>query len=192
LLASDGLSDLVSDDEILKLVQGSVGRGPAAACRELVVLANARGGHDNITVQLLHIVETPAERGFASTLVDTRQGTTQPGKTLVDPTAPRPGGPFSGGPFPGPQATLPDDVIPPAPTLFDDSPYPPRTTAPDHGPVSAASVRSAHVPAYRPSGSEGLRELARARRGRVLFWIAVGVVLAIVAGVGLWWALLAS
>jgi protein phosphatase len=182
LLASDGLSDLVSDEEILTLVHKNAVRGPGFACQELVALANARGGHDNITVQLLVIVELPAVRGFPSTLVDTRHGT-KPGKTLVDTALPA---------RPGPRATLPDDSVPPAPTLFDESPYPPRTTAPDLGPVSAASVRSTHVPVYRPSGSEGLRELERARRGRVLFWIAVLVVFAIVTGVAVWWVLLAS
>ena len=179
LLASDGLTDLVTDDEILNLVRKHRAHGPELACVELVALANARGGYDNITLQLLSIVEMPAQRGFPSTLVDTSHGTTKPGKTLVDATLP-----------PRPGATLPDDAHPPAPTLLDEGPYPPRTTAPDLGPVSAASVRAAHVPAYRPSGSEGLRELERARRGRVLFWIAVAVVVAIVAGVALWWAVL--
>jgi protein phosphatase len=188
LLASDGLSDLITDDEILKLVSKSAARGPEIACQELVALANARGGHDNITVQLLSILEMPAQRAFPSTLVDTREGTTKPGKTLVDAAAP---------PRKGPQATLPDDAAPPAPTLFDQGPYPPRTTAPDLGPVSAAPAASAasgsgvHVP-YRPSGSEGLRALEQARRGRVVFWIAVAVVFAIVVGVALWWVLLAS
>jgi PPM family protein phosphatase len=181
LLASDGLCDLVTDDEILNLVGKGGTRGPAATCQELVAVANARGGYDNITVQLLSIVEMPAQRGFPSTLVDTRQGTTKPGETLVDAAVPA---------RKGPQATLPDDTARPAPTLFDEGPYPQRTTAPDLGPVSAASVRSVHVPVYRPSGSEGLRALERARRGRVLFWIAVLVVFAIVVGVALWWAAL--
>jgi PPM family protein phosphatase len=184
LLASDGLSDLISDEEILTLVQKNAARGPGFACQELVALANARGGHDNITVQLLSIVDTPGVRGYPSTLVDTRHATTKPGKTLVDSTVPPPA---------GPQATLPDDdAVAPAPTLFDDGPYRPRTTAPDLGPVSAASVRPVQVPAYRPSGSEGLRALERARHGRLLFWIAVLVVFAIVAGVAVWWVLLAS
>jgi protein phosphatase len=48
LLCSDGLTDLVYDDEILEAFQ----RQPSlqAACEALVELANQRGGHDNITL----------------------------------------------------------------------------------------------------------------------------------------------
>jgi protein phosphatase len=49
VLCSDGLSDLVEDEEIL----GIAGAGPLTeAVDKLVNLANARGGHDNITVVL--------------------------------------------------------------------------------------------------------------------------------------------
>jgi protein phosphatase len=55
ILCSDGLSDLVPAREILSIV-GSV---PAAqAAGQLVDLANARGGHDNITVQILRARES--------------------------------------------------------------------------------------------------------------------------------------
>ncbi|MDP9036601.1 MAG: protein phosphatase 2C domain-containing protein [Myxococcota bacterium] len=55
VLCSDGLSDLVDDDEILAVVGGE----PAAqAVGKLVDLANARGGHDNITVVVLRARET--------------------------------------------------------------------------------------------------------------------------------------
>ena len=60
ILCSDGLSDLVEDHEIL----GIVGSEPAAqAVGKLVDMANARGGHDNITVVVLRAREaaqTPA------------------------------------------------------------------------------------------------------------------------------------
>ncbi|HEX3771179.1 MAG TPA: protein phosphatase 2C domain-containing protein, partial [Polyangiaceae bacterium] len=50
VLCSDGLSDLVADAEILQTVASE----PAAqAVGKLVDLANARGGHDNITVLVL-------------------------------------------------------------------------------------------------------------------------------------------
>jgi PPM family protein phosphatase len=52
VLCSDGLTDLVQDDEIAGAV--TVGHG-ADACRALVDLARARGGHDNITVALLRV-----------------------------------------------------------------------------------------------------------------------------------------
>jgi serine/threonine protein phosphatase PrpC len=47
VLCSDGLTDLVDDDEILAIV-GS--HPPADAVNRLIDLANARGGHDNTTV----------------------------------------------------------------------------------------------------------------------------------------------
>jgi serine/threonine protein phosphatase PrpC len=51
LLCSDGLYDLVDDREMIGIVSGE---GAEVACRKLVDLANERGGHDNITVVLLH------------------------------------------------------------------------------------------------------------------------------------------
>jgi protein phosphatase len=54
VLCSDGLCDLVEDHEILAMVGGE----PAAqAVGKLVDLANARGGHDNITVVVLRARE---------------------------------------------------------------------------------------------------------------------------------------
>jgi protein phosphatase len=51
LLCTDGLTDLVWDDEILKVARSK--RDIKAAAEALVNLANGRGGHDNITVVLL-------------------------------------------------------------------------------------------------------------------------------------------
>ena len=52
LLATDGLCDLVDDDDLLRLG----GHGPVAeASGQLVELAKARGGHDNITVALVAV-----------------------------------------------------------------------------------------------------------------------------------------
>jgi PPM family protein phosphatase len=50
LLCSDGLTGLVGDGEIAAVVERA--STPAAACDELVALANDRGGPDNITVVL--------------------------------------------------------------------------------------------------------------------------------------------
>jgi serine/threonine protein phosphatase PrpC len=57
VVCSDGLTDLVSDDEILTLVgdAGELASAPAA----LVNLANARGGKDNITV-IVAAADAPA------------------------------------------------------------------------------------------------------------------------------------
>ena len=55
VLCSDGLSDLVADTEIRDIV----GSEPALqAAGKLVDLANARGGHDNITVAILRVRES--------------------------------------------------------------------------------------------------------------------------------------
>ena len=50
VLCTDGLSDLVEANEILQITSSDP---PAQAVGKLVDLANARGGHDNITVQIL-------------------------------------------------------------------------------------------------------------------------------------------
>lgn len=50
LLCSDGLTDLVSDDEIYREV---IGRKPQKACDDLLELVLARGAHDNVSIQIL-------------------------------------------------------------------------------------------------------------------------------------------
>lgn len=52
LLCSDGLSGLVSDAEIEAIVSASA---PASAAQTLIDTANERGGHDNITVQIVSV-----------------------------------------------------------------------------------------------------------------------------------------
>ncbi|MCA2001426.1 MAG: protein phosphatase, partial [Chloroflexi bacterium] len=47
----DGLTDLVEDNEIQKVIRSK--RDVKEAAEALVNLANERGGHDNITVALL-------------------------------------------------------------------------------------------------------------------------------------------
>jgi protein phosphatase len=85
VLCSDGLSDLVDDQEILEAVGGV----PAAqAVGKLVDLANARGGHDNITVLVLRarsgsvVPSADPSTGVAPTVAQT--GVTQ--ATLPAPT----------------------------------------------------------------------------------------------------------
>lgn len=53
VLCSDGLSELISDDEILSEVQSS--KRPEIVCDELVNLAIQRGGEDNITVIVAYL-----------------------------------------------------------------------------------------------------------------------------------------
>ncbi len=55
LLCSDGLTDLVEDDEILKMLATIP---PEQAVDELIDLANQRGGHDNITIVILTVPQS--------------------------------------------------------------------------------------------------------------------------------------
>jgi len=53
LLCSDGLSDMVEDKEIHNVWLGA--NDIHSACEQLVELAKARGGHDNITVGIVRV-----------------------------------------------------------------------------------------------------------------------------------------
>jgi PPM family protein phosphatase len=59
ILCSDGLYDLVSDEELRQAVAP---REPSTACERLIALARERGGHDNITVGVVQI-SVVAQRG---------------------------------------------------------------------------------------------------------------------------------
>lgn len=52
LLCSDGLTGPVDDDALAEIVAS---RAPAFACRELIALANERGGPDNITAAVVRL-----------------------------------------------------------------------------------------------------------------------------------------
>jgi serine/threonine protein phosphatase PrpC len=58
VLCSDGLSGMVSDDDIKQIVTGTA--EVRDACRQLIQRANERGGEDNITAVLIKIEETEA------------------------------------------------------------------------------------------------------------------------------------
>jgi len=53
LICSDGLTNLVSDEELLSIVRKE---SPQTACEHLIELANERGGQDNITIQILKML----------------------------------------------------------------------------------------------------------------------------------------
>ena len=111
VLCSDGLSDLVDDHEILAIAAAE----PAAqAAGKLVDLANARGGHDNITVVVARARESalPPATALPPTLAETdvtRPPLTVPTApavpTLVETHRTEPGVPLA------------PAVIPPAPSL---------------------------------------------------------------------------
>jgi protein phosphatase len=71
LLCTDGLTDMVWDDEILRLI--TTRNSLRSAAEDLVARANERGGHDNITVALVGVPRpAPAERkkrGFLSKIL---------------------------------------------------------------------------------------------------------------------------
>src|SRR5262245_51162638 len=62
LLSSDGLTDLALAPDILGAVRQALASGAVEhACKQLVDLANNRGGHDNITVQMARVQEVPSK-----------------------------------------------------------------------------------------------------------------------------------
>lgn len=67
LMCSDGLSDMVEDAAISKILQNDSTLQDKAA--ELVDLANANGGRDNITVLITHVEHISAKRGLISRLL---------------------------------------------------------------------------------------------------------------------------
>jgi protein phosphatase len=68
LLCSDGLYDLVEDEEIKGLVMRSA---PQTACESLIALAKERGGHDNITVGIVSL--KPEGEADPRSVPETRQ-----------------------------------------------------------------------------------------------------------------------
>ncbi len=146
VLCSDGLSDLVEDAEILEAVGGV----PAAqAVGKLVDLANARGGHDNITVLVLRARTSAigSSAGVAPTIAQTQvtqaQTTAPSGAAMTEPIE----GAMADRPIE--RAALPADratEVPLAAPLKPTQP-PPPTRAPRGrpGPLVVAGVALALV-----------------------------------------------
>jgi protein phosphatase len=66
LLCSDGLSDMVSDEDIGMTLQ-ALGANLNLAAQQLVQMANDNGGRDNVSVILIKVLrEYPAGKGLAS------------------------------------------------------------------------------------------------------------------------------
>ena len=69
LLCSDGLSDMVNDEDI-GMALSTLGANLNLAAQQLVQMANDNGGRDNVSVILIKILrEYPAGRGLASKLI---------------------------------------------------------------------------------------------------------------------------
>jgi protein phosphatase len=60
LLCSDGLSAMVRDEEIVRVLEAT-GGAPREAAQALVAAANAAGGEDNVTVVLFELVDGDVE-----------------------------------------------------------------------------------------------------------------------------------
>jgi protein phosphatase len=66
VISSDGLSDLVTPEEILEITSKT---HPDKACQGLVDLANERGGTDNITVVVLKVKKCGSNNGKMKNLI---------------------------------------------------------------------------------------------------------------------------
>jgi len=104
LTASDGLTDLALGKDILGATRQALASGGIEhACQQLVRMANDRGGHDNITVQLVRVVHTGARRTkTGATLLGAAGATTMDDDSSTVLGAPPPisssRGPTSAGP----------------------------------------------------------------------------------------------
>jgi protein phosphatase len=83
LLCSDGLCGYVEDDEIREVLAGAE---PRDAARELVARANAKGGYDNVTVQIVAVRDRAPASGEPSSEAQLPQTEEEPTeRALVEP-----------------------------------------------------------------------------------------------------------
>jgi len=135
LLATDGLCDLVSPQEMLSVASKALSvRGLAFACEQLVALANSRGGHDNITVLMAQVTEPAHEDMARPTIPEAVAANALP---IAPPTLPE-------------MATIPEGapagmVQGPAPTQLQRHPIPGVPT-----PMAAPSPLALGGPAKLP------------------------------------------
>lgn len=191
LLASDGLTDLVTDAEIASTVTGA--RDAAAASQALIALALGRGGHDNVTVQVLRVLEAEDN---SPTIVDTVLQT-----SVESPPAPRVGSKPEAAPtLLDLSSTLPDNAqvgelppmterLPVPPTMVD---HPERATPivpfPPPGAIGTTALPPP-TPVSNPKPSPTVPPEEPTRRGSTMLVASLGVVAAIVVFIVIWWAL---
>jgi PPM family protein phosphatase len=190
VLATDGLCDLVRTDEIGTVVMQAASLDLAG--QNLVAMANARGGHDNITVLLARVLPpasvgaTLTEEPLAPTIVEAPVGAALPEKTLVD--RPSSGSPPGTAPF-APAAAPPARPSPQSPAGAAPSAPTPSVaraiTEPLHAPpISPAAPPRAPAPASTPNTIPPTPP----SRGGLLVAIVVVMLLFLGAVVG-WWIL---
>ena len=83
LLCSDGLSAMVRDDEIVRLIEAARS-DPHDAAKALIAAANAAGGEDNVTVVLFELVDGEPPPRPAQTVVIPRSETTSESQPLPE------------------------------------------------------------------------------------------------------------
>lgn len=171
VLCSDGLSDLVEPAEILQIAS----LPPAQAAGQLVDLANARGGHDNITATVV-LMKSSASTREAPTVMKTMpltahmapadQGSGPTGTLLSAPLTPPGTSPAA--------APLPAAGAPPTPGAPGALP----ATAPTS--IGAPAIPPAPPPAHARDSAHPKSRPAILAIGIVLAVVAVGIVGAIV------------
>lgn len=173
VLCSDGLSDLVNAPEILEMA-GS--RPSAQAAGQLVDLANARGGHDNITAMVMRM-KGSAIVGDAPTIVKTMP------LTAHEPSAAMSAPPEQGS---GPRGTVMTAPMQPpsAPSVAASSGASTSASAAaaEAGPkTQMIAPLQAQMPSVPPPSSRAERSKAPLIAGMVLALVAFGI-----AGTILW------
>jgi serine/threonine protein phosphatase PrpC len=181
ILVSDGLSDLVRTDEIGTVVTQAASLD--LACQNLIAMANARGGHDNITVLLARVLPgggagtTVTHEPLAPTIVEAPSAAAPsvaaPEKTLVDHPVAAP--PLAASFAPTPPAVVPSSPGPGTPVT---APLPIAAIPPGaqlHRPPQPVSPPNTIPPA--PPSRSGL------------FVTVLVLMLLFLAGVAGWWVL---
>jgi serine/threonine protein phosphatase PrpC len=158
VLCSDGLSGMITDEEIQKIVGGAT--DIRDSCRKLIQRANERGGEDNITAILIKIEEiADAEavtvkdktKGAAATAIDpdaTGEEPTMPGIIPDVPSKPGSSPPAKGAASAGPSPAIG--------ATRDATP----SSAPDHpaqsDPPTLPQAQAPEMDTREPSGKNGL------------------------------------
>ena len=147
LQSSDGLTDLALGRDILGATRQALASGGVEhACTMLVKMANERGGHDNITVQMLRVHEVPP-----------KTSTTIPERPATMGTSP---------PNPGAAAARPPVTIGAAAS----APLPTQITSPDGTPAAFAYGAR---PAGYDGASPTAPQVAAAGGGAPANWTAL-------------------
>jgi protein phosphatase len=165
LTSSDGLTDLALPKDILGATRQALASGTLDhACQQLVRMANDRGGHDNITVQLVRVVSTGVKRtnpGASPTMNEAPRANYVGAELAMTPPAAAPAGM---GMTPAPTTTVPQHAgsmtIPmhPSPTAHDGTSRASFAAA-QHAPAAGAHqlppTQLSHAGAASPTLNQG-------------------------------------